>query len=113
MLLVTSVLALAFGFVGALGAVSFFADDLKGTQGATGIQGAPGEPGVRGTDGGQGSPGERGRPGKRGKAARVPKLPSYDLGTLNCAGTGYEVVTDVTVVKRQVRTSKAVVCISR
>lgn len=110
MLLVTSVLSLVCGFVGALGAVSFFADEIKGSQGATGIQGAPGEPGVRGTDGGQGSPGER---GPRGRAARVTKPPSYDLGTSNCAGTGYEVVTDVTVVRREVRPNKEVICISR
>jgi len=109
--LVTSVLALVFGFVGALGAVSFFADEIKGEQGSTGIQGAPGQPGVRGTDGGRGSQGERGRRGKKGKAA--PKLPSYDLGTINCAGTGYEVVTDATVVKRELRLSKEVICISR
>lgn len=110
MLLVTSVLALVFGFVGALGAVSFFADDIKGEQGPTGIPGAQGEPGARGTDGGQG---ERGPRGPRGKAARVPKLPSYDLGTINCAGVGYEVVTDIAVVKQRVRTSKELLCISR
>ena len=109
MLLVTSVLALVFGFVGALGAVSFFADDIKGEQGPTGIPGAQGEPGARGTDGGQGASGPR---GPRGKAARVPKLPSYDLGTVNCAGTGYEVVTDVTMVKQKARVSKELVCLS-
>lgn len=110
MLLVTSVLALVFGFVGALGAVTFFADDLKGAQGATGIPGAEGEPGTRGTDG---SRGEHGLRGKSGKAARVPKLPSYDLGTIDCAGVGYEVVTDITVVNKRVRTSKELLCISR
>ena len=112
MLLATSVLAAVFGFLGAIGGVVAFADDLKGSQGPSGLQGTPGEPGPPGVDGVDGADGERGLRGVAGKAGKAPKLPDFSLGTDNCVGETYEVVTDVTMAKQKVRVSKELVCLS-
>ena len=107
-LVVTAVIALAFGFVGAFAAVNVFADELRGPQGATGIQGPPGHDGADGVDGAQGPPGPA---GKAGKAAKQPAAQGYDLGSDNCAGTAFGVVTDVRVVGNHLQVDRKQVCV--
>jgi hypothetical protein len=109
MLLTACVVAAVFGFVGSFVAVKVFADDLRGPQGATGIQGAPGEPGARGMDGSDGEPGARGPRGRPGKDAKAATL---DLGAGDCAGRPYQVVTDVTAVRGELRVKKSYVCVT-
>ncbi len=110
MLLLTALVALVFGFVGAFVAVQVFSEDLRGPQGATGLPGSPGEPGPRGTDGAPGPPGPR---GPAGTTAEIPELPSYDLSTADCAGAAVEVVTGVEVVRGRVQVTKDRVCLAR
>ena len=119
-IVLSSVLALVFGFGGAAGAVSTFHTSLRGEQGATGLAGAPGPAGPAGTDGVDGKDGARGpagkqgkagKPGKPGKAAKKLAVPT-DLGTQGCAGQSIEVITQVTLTKdRQIRLTKRNVCI--
>jgi hypothetical protein len=105
-LLVTCVVALVCGFLGALGAVTVLQGQLQGPQGATGLQGPPGTEGAPGRDGERGA---RGRPGKAGSAA--PDLP-LDIGTDNCAGSSVSVVTDVTVRNQRMQLEKEPVCLT-
>lgn len=109
---VSAVLAAVFGFVGALGAMVAFHDELRGEQGATGLQGAPGEPGPPGADGVDGIDGERGPRGPAGEAARVPTQQNVDLGTAGCVGDSVQVVTDVTIESQRMRLAKDFVCVT-
>ena len=116
-IVLSSVLALVFGFGGAAGAVSTFHTSLRGEQGATGLAGAPGPEGPAGADGVDGKDGARGPAGKQGKAGRPGKAAKKvavptDLGTGGCAGRSIQVVTQVTVTKnQQIRLTKQNVCI--
>lgn len=112
-LALAAAIALVFGFVGAFAAVNVFAEDLRGPQGATGIPGAPGQPGVDGKDGETGPPGPAGKPGKAGKAAKAPEPKTYDLGSGDCAGQAFGVVTDVRVVKQRVQVDREQVCVTQ
>jgi hypothetical protein len=109
-LAITAAIALVFGFGGAFAAVSVFAEDLRGPQGATGIQGPPGHDGADGQDGETGPPGP---PGKAGKAAKTPKQATYDLGNGECAGQAFGVVTDVRVVKQHLQVDREQVCVKQ
>jgi hypothetical protein len=111
-LLVTCVVSLVCGFLGALGAVTAFQGQLQGPQGATGLAGPQGERGAPGLDGRDGVDGERGPRGASGKAAKAKDVPK-DIGTTNCVGRSVEVVTDVTINKDQeMRLEKQPVCVS-
>ena len=119
-LVISSVLALVFGFGGAAGAVSTFHTSLRGEQGETGLAGAPGPEGpagadgadgVDGKDGARGPAGKQGKAGKPAKATKKVAVPT-DLGTQGCAGQSIEVITQVTLTKdRQIRLTKRNVCI--
>jgi hypothetical protein len=114
MMLVTVVTAVLFGFLGALGTVTVMAEEIKGEQGPSGLQGPPGEEGAPGQDGAPGKDGDRGPRGQRGpsgKDARLPDLPSSDLGTSGCAGSAVSVVTDVRVVDQRIQLDRRSVCI--
>ncbi len=105
-ILLTCVLALAFGFGGATGALTAFHDQFQGAQGTTGLTGATGAAGPAGSDGADGQPGARGargRSGTAGKAAQAPMpvVAVTDLGSTNCAGQSVDVVTKVSVSKGQ------------
>ena len=116
-IVLSSVLALVFGFGGAAGAVSTFHTSRRGEQGATGLAGAPGPEGPAGADGIDGKDGARGKTGKQGKAGKPAKATKKvavptDLGTGGCAGRSIQVVTQVTVTKnQQIRLTKQNVCI--
>ncbi|HLN75820.1 MAG TPA: hypothetical protein VK204_02170 [Nocardioidaceae bacterium] len=112
-LAITAAIALVFGFGGAFAAVSVFAEDLRGPQGATGIQGPPGQAGTDGHDGDTGPAGPPGKPGKAGKAAKLPKKATYDLGNGDCAGQAFGVVTDVRVVKQHLQVDREQVCVKQ
>lgn len=91
-IVLTCVLALVFGFGGAIGAGVAFHSQLAGPQGPSGLTGTPGAVGPAGADGQDASQGARGAQGKPGKAASaVPAV--TDIGTSGCAGTSVEVVT--------------------
>lgn len=109
-LLVTAVVAVVFGFLGAFAAVHVYADQLRGPQGATGLAGPPGEQGPPGQDGADGDPGPRGLPGKAGRAAQRV---TSNLGTTGCAGASVDVVTDVIVRNQQMNLVKKPVCVVR
>ncbi len=109
-LLVTAVVAVVFGFVGAFAAVNVFADQMQGPQGPTGLAGPPGEQGPPGQDGADGARGPRGLPGKPGHAARKV---STDLGTTGCAGRSVDVVTDVVIKNQTMNLVKKPVCVVR
>jgi len=102
-ILLTCVLALVFGFGGAVVAVTAFQDQLAGTQGETGLTGAPGPRGPAGQDGADGEDGATGKAGKAGKTAKVVKVAptSVDLGSQNCSGRSVSVITDVTITAQQ------------
>jgi hypothetical protein len=119
-IVLTCVLALVFGFGGAVLGIAAFHDSLAGTQGATGLAGAPGpqgDPGPAGTDGvdgRDGARGPRGLPGKAGKAGKVPKQEpvSTDLGTSGCTGRAVSVVTGATVTKgNKLRLIRSEICV--
>jgi hypothetical protein len=116
-IVLTCVLALVFGFGGAVLGIAAFHDSLAGTQGATGLTGAPGprgEPGPAGTDGVDGRNGARGPRGLPGKAPKVPKQEpvSTDLGTTGCSGRSVSVVTGATVTKNnKLRLIRSDVCV--
>ena len=106
---VTAVVATVFGFVGSFAAVSVFAEELRGPQGATGVPGPAGPAGQDGTNGQDGAPGPR---GPRGKAAEVVTPPSYGIGTTGCVGQPFRVVTDVGVVDKRVQVDRQLVCVT-
>ncbi len=112
-LLVTIVVSLACGFLGAFGAVAVFGDQLQGPQGATGLRGAPGEPGAVGQDGLDGLDGKDGARGARGPAGRPGKAATVkpvNLGATGCQGSSVRVVTDVTIANQKIRLTKGDVC---
>ena len=100
-LVVTGIIALVCGFLGALGAVTVFEGQLAGPQGATGLSGPPGEQGPAGVDGRDGVDGQRGPRGPRGRDGDAAQDVPVDLGTEGCVGRSVEVVTDVTVNRQQ------------
>lgn len=108
---VTCVVALVCGFLGALAAVTVFQDQLSGPQGPTGLQGLPGEAGPPGDDGQDGAAGEPGARGKRGKAADAAEPAAVDVGTQNCLGRSVRVVTDVTVRNDKLEMQRESVCL--
>lgn len=113
-LLVTCVVALVCGFLGALGAVTVFQDQISGPQGATGLRGIPGEPGpagAAGADGIDGVDGERGPRGRAGRAARAPDKIPLNIGTTDCLGRSVEVVTDATVRNDELELQRETVCV--
>jgi hypothetical protein len=110
-LLVTCVLSLVCGFLGALGAVTAFQSQLEGPQGQTGLAGPAGEQGPAGLDGADGVDGERGPRGRSGKAAEKR---SQNIDTSNCLGRSVQVVTDVTINKdNEIALQKKPVCVAR
>jgi hypothetical protein len=106
-IVLSCVLALVFGFVGAAGAVVAFHDQLRGVQGPTGLAGAPGalgpagKDGTNGQDGARGPRGRPGRPGKVGRAAAKSPTPVTDIGTNGCAGSFVDVVTRANLTANQ------------
>lgn len=110
-LLLTALMALVFGFLGALGGIAVLHDELVGPQGQTGLQGLPGEPGPPGADGVDGLPGEPGERGQRGKSGAAAEDQPVDLGTDGCAGASVRVVTDVTSQGDQVEVERDTVCV--
>lgn len=116
--MVTCVLALVFGFGGAVVAVAVLQDQLQGPQGAAGAAGAAGPAGPagrNGIDGKAGTPGPRGPrgvPGSPGEPAAPAPAPATDLGTDGCAGRSVSVITSVGITKtRQLRVDRQRVCI--
>jgi hypothetical protein len=117
-ILVTCVLALVFGFGGAVVAVAVLQDQLQGPQGPTGAAGAVGPAGPagrNGTDGKAGAPGARGPrglPGAPGEPAPAPAPAATDLGTDGCAGRSVSVITSVSITPtRQLKVNRQQVCI--
>ena len=113
-LLVTCVVALVCGFLGALAAVTVFQDQLAGPQGATGLQGTagePGPPGADGADGVDGTPGERGPRGLSGKAGKAAGEVPLNIGTDDCLGRSVQVVTDATVRNDELQLERETVCV--
>lgn len=117
-ILVTCVLALVFGFGGAVVAVAVLQDQLQGPAGPTGSAGAAGPAGPagrNGTDGTDGSPGPRGPrglPGAPGRSAPATPPQATDLGTDGCAGRSVSVITGVGITgTRQLKVDRQQVCI--
>jgi hypothetical protein len=123
-ILVTCVLALVFGFGGAVVAVAVLQDQLQGAAGPTGVAGAAGPAGpagrngvdgVNGKDGTPGTPGARGPrglPGAPGKPAPSVPPAATDLGTEGCAGRSVSVITGVGIIAtRQLKVNRQQVCI--
>jgi hypothetical protein len=111
-LVVTCVVALVCGFLGAIAAATLMEGSLRGPQGPTGLAGPPGEqgpPGQAGTDGVDGTDGE---PGPRGRAGKPAGSVPVHLGTTSCAGRSVEVVTDVTMRNQQMQLVKRPVCVA-
>jgi hypothetical protein len=113
-IVLTCVLALVFGFGGAVGAVTVMQDSLRGPQGDSGLAGPPGPEGPAGqdgVDGVDGVDGARGPSGKAGKAAKVTPT-NLNLGIEGCTGRSVQVVTDVTITTDQkLRLIKRNVCV--
>lgn len=113
-LLVTCVVALVCGFLGAFAAVTVLQDQLAGPQGQTGLRGLPGEPGQAGADGRDGvdgAPGDRGPRGRPGRAAEAAEETSVDVGSQGCLGRSVRVVMDVTVRGDQLELERGTVCL--
>jgi Collagen triple helix repeat (20 copies) len=113
-LLITCIVSLVCGFLGALGAVTAFQAQLSGPQGATGLQGAPGAQGAPGVDGLDGVDGHKGKPGPRGRPGKAPKATTprpVNLGTVNCKGRSVEVVTNATNKNQKLQLTKKSVCV--
>lgn len=110
-LVVTVVVSLLCGFLGALGAVTVFQSQLAGPQGPSGLAGPPGEQGPPGQDGADGVDGERGPRGASGRAGRDARAGSVDLGTTGCRGRAVTVVTDVQIQDKQMQLEKDSVCV--
>ncbi len=107
-LLLTAVIALACGFLGAFGAFAAFSDTLVGPQGPTGLEGPPGPSGQQGAQGLSGLDGADGKDGKAGKSAKAGPV---NLGTTNCAGQSVEVVTGIRQNGNKVQAVTGTVCI--
>lgn len=110
-LLLTALIALVCGFLGALGGVAVLHDELVGPQGATGLQGPPGETGPAGSDGADGADGLPGERGPRGRSGRAAEEKSVDLGTEGCTGSSVRVVTDVTTDGDKIAVERETVCV--
>ena len=135
-IVVTCVVSVVCGFLGALGAVTVLQGQLQGPQGASGLQGPPGERGpagldgtngadgkngvdgddgkngVDGKDGATGAAGKRGLRGQPGEAATTAPDEPVNIGTQNCSGGSVEVVTDVTVRNQEIQLQKQPVCVT-
>ena len=101
-IVLNAVLALVFGFGGAVVALSAFNNQFEGPQGPTGLTGAPGPPGADGWDGTRGARGPQGKTGKTGKpgkAAKAPAAVATDLGIGGCLGRSVSVVSSASVNK--------------
>jgi len=108
---ITALVALVFGFIGAVVAVNVQHDSLVGPQGPAGLAGPPGAKGPQGDAGAQGEPGTNGANGRNGKSV---KKASTNLGTTGCAGSSQQVVTDVTVdSKKTMHVTKKDVCVTK
>ena len=108
---ITALVALVFGFIGSLVAVTVQHSSLVGPQGPSGLAGPPGAKGPQGDAGTQGLPGTNGANGRNGKSV---KRASTNLGTANCVGRTQRVVTDVTVdIKKTMHVTKKDVCVTR
>ena len=110
-IVLTCVVALVCGFLGAVGAVTVLHSQLQGPQGVSGLQGPPGPKGNAGLDGADGTDGVRGPRGRPGKAAKTPKPTQVNLSSSGCTGGSVDVVTDVTMAKDKVRQTKEKVCV--
>jgi Collagen triple helix repeat (20 copies) len=113
-LLLTCVVALVCGFLGAFAAVTVFQDQLAGPQGPTGLQGLPGEAGQAGADGRDGEDGTPGDPGPRGRPGRAAEAAdetSVNVGTQNCLGRSVRVVTNASVRNAQLQLERDTVCL--
>lgn len=117
-IVVTSVVAIVCGFLGAVGGVFAFNDQLTGPQGATGLQGPPGEMGPTGQDGADGEDGTDGKNGKDGKrgprgvAAELPETEPINVGTSACAGSSVEVVTGAVMKDDKLQVTTKSVCVT-
>ncbi len=103
-IVVTSVLALVFGFLGAATATTVFPAAFQGEQGETGLAGAPGKDGADGEDGAvgpTGPPGKPGKPGKAGRAAKAAEAKPLNIGTTGCIGRSVRVITEVSITPDQ------------
>jgi len=113
-IVLTCVLALVFGFGGAVGAVTVMQDSLRGPQGESGLAGPPGPEGPAGQDGADGVDGARGPSGKAGKAGKAAEVTPtiLNLGIQGCTGRSVQVVTDVTITADQkLKLTKRNVCV--
>ena len=113
-IVLTCVLALVFGFGGAVGAVTVMQDSLRGPQGDSGLAGPPGPEGPAGRDGADGVDGVDGARGPSGKAGKTAKVTPtvLNLGIEGCTGRSVQVVTDVTITTDQkLRLIKRNVCV--
>jgi hypothetical protein len=111
-LLLTAVVAVVCGFLGAAGGIAVLHDELVGPQGPTGLQGPPGEQGPPGADGADGVDGVDGERGPRGRSGRAAKQQPVDLGTEGCAGTSVRVVTDVSSDGEKIQVERETVCVT-
>jgi hypothetical protein len=114
-LLLTAVVAVVCGFLGAAGGIAVLHDELVGPQGPTGLQGLPGEqgpPGADGADGVDGVDGADGERGPRGRSGRAAEQQPVDLGTEGCAGSAVRVVTDVSGDGEQIQVERETVCVT-
>ena len=114
-LLLTAVVAVVCGFLGAAGGIAVLHDELVGPQGPTGLQGLPGEqgpPGADGADGVDGVDGADGERGHRGRSGRAAEQQPVDLATEGCAGSAVRVVTDVSGDGEQIQVRRETVCVT-
>ncbi|MGZ4444483.1 MAG: hypothetical protein ACXVXC_15080 [Nocardioidaceae bacterium] len=112
-LLLTCVVSLVCGSLGALATVTVFQDQLVGPQGPSGLAGAPGKPGPPGVDGADGANGARGPRGRPGPAAAPVAPQPVNLGSVGCRGRSVDVVTNVTVLGQKMQLEKHPVCVTR
>ena len=112
-LLLTCVVSLVCGSLGALATFTVFQDQLVGPQGPSGLAGAPGKLGPPGTDGADGADGARGPRGRPGTAAAPAAPQPMDLGSVGCRGRSVTVVTNVTVQGQKMQLEKHPVCVTR
>jgi hypothetical protein len=111
-IVLTCVLALVFGFGGALAAGVTFHDQLQGPQGPTGLTGAPGPKGDQGPQGPAGPAGQAAKPARVAQVKATVAPRSTDLGTANCSGRSVQVVTDATITQDQrLQVTKKSVCL--
>ncbi len=105
-IVLTCVLAVVFGFGGAVLCVTAFHDQFQGPQGQTGLTGAPGPAGADGSDGVDGTDGldgargvrgPRGKAGEPGKAADAPDAVATDLGSGGCMGRSVTVISSARI----------------